>query len=126
MIDHQAEQAILELERRRQQALVDVDIDALNTLFDDDLLHVHSTGLVHTKAQLIDHIARKRGFVSIRRGPLTLSGSNDLAVLTGPIVNCIRAADGTEELMQGFVTQVLRRTPSGWKFMRFQLTVVHD
>ncbi len=126
MFDQQTELAILELEQRRQRALVDVDIDILRDLFDDDLLHVHSTGLVHTKPELLEHIARKRGFYAIQRGTLTLRGNDDMAILTGPIINQIRTADGKEEHMRGFVTQVLRRTLSGWKFLNFQLTVVRD
>ncbi|MVV51796.1 nuclear transport factor 2 family protein [Pseudomonas sp. PB120] len=126
MFDQHTEHAILALERRRQLALVAVDIDELNALFDDDLVHVHSTGLVHTKTQLIEHIGRKRGFVDVQRGDLSIRGSDDMAVLTGPIVNHLRTADGAQELMRGFVTQVLRRTASGWKFISFQLTVVRD
>ena len=48
-----------------------------------------------------------------------------MAVMTGPIVNHIRTAEGAEEVMRGFVTQVLRHTVAGWKFISFQLTVAH-
>ncbi|MBC2384648.1 nuclear transport factor 2 family protein [Pseudomonas sp. WS 5106] len=125
MLDQQTELDILALERRRQQALVAVDLEALDALFDDDLVHVHSTGLVHGKAELITHIGRKRGFVDVQRGPLQIRGDADMAVMTGPIVNHIRTAEGAEEVMRGFVTQVLRHTAAGWKFISFQLTVAH-
>ena len=42
--------AILEIERRRRAALVAVDLDELERLFAEDLIHVHSTGMTHTKA----------------------------------------------------------------------------
>lgn len=126
MLDPQDQQAILELEQRRQQALIAVDLDTLDTLFDDDLVHVHSTGLVHDKAQLLEHIAHKRGFAGIQRGALTLRGDAGLALLTGPIINRIRTGSGEEALMHGFVTQVLRHTASGWKFISFQLTVTQN
>lgn len=119
-------QAIFELERRRQKALVDVDLDTLHSLFDDELIHVHSTGLVHDKSQLMAHIARKRGFLAIERGPLHVQGTNALAVLSGPIINHLRGADGGEEQMHGFVTQVVHLTQEGWKFLHFQLTVIRE
>lgn len=123
MLDPQDEQAILELEQRRHLALIAVDLATLDMLFDDDLVHVHSTGLVHDKPQLLEHIAHKRGFAGIQRGALNIRGNAGLAVMTGPIINRIRTGDGQEALMHGFVTQTLRHTPSGWKFISFQLTV---
>lgn len=116
-------QHILDLEQRRQQALVAVDLATLDALFDDDLVHVHSVGLVHGKTELLAHIAQKRGFAAIERGELKLLGNDELAVLSGPIINHLRNRDGEITLMHGFVTQVLRRTAQGWRFTHFQLTL---
>ena len=102
-------QAIFELERRRQKALVDVDLDTLHSLFDDELIHVHSTGLVHDKSQLLAHIARKRGFLAIERGPLHVQGTAALAVLSGPIINHLRGADA----LNASGIRVMRDPPHG-------------
>ena len=47
----------------------------------------------------------------------------DVAVVTGPITNRMRAPGGGELSLSGEVTQVLRRTGSGeWTFISFQMT----
>jgi ketosteroid isomerase-like protein len=118
-----AKSAVLEAERRRQQALVAVDIAALDDLFADDLVHIHSTGLVHTKAQLLRHIEHRRAFVSVERGPLEIRINGNIAVMTGHMINRMRAQEGGHEVvLDGFVTQVLRDSSDGWKFINFQLT----
>lgn len=115
--------AILQAEQRRQQALVAVDLAELDRLFAEDLIHVHSTGLVHNKSQLLKHIDRKRGFISIQRGPLDVKIENNIAIVTGSITNHMHAKNGDGEIeLEGFVTQVLRRTGDGWQFINFQFT----
>lgn len=114
---------VLEAEQRRIEAVVAADMQGLDQLFADDLVHIHSTGLVHSKAQLLQHIDRKRGFLAIRRGLLRVRIEGNVAVMTGPITNLMRGAEGSEVIMRGFVTQILRRDSDGWKFTNFQLTV---
>ncbi len=119
--------AVLEAERRRQAALVAVDLAELDRLFADDLTHVHSTGMVHDKGQLMRHIDQKRAFISVTRGPLNVRIHGDVAVMTGPITNRMRSKDGSGEIvLEGFVTQVLRRSEEGWKFINFQLTPARE
>lgn len=118
---------ILDAERRRQEALVAVDIEALDALFADDLVHVHSVGLVHDKKALLEHIARRRGFVAIERGTLQIRIEGDIAVMTGRMLSRMHAMHGEGEvLMDGFVTQVLRRCGNDWKFINFQLTLKRE
>lgn len=114
---------ICETEQRRQAALISVDLDALDALFDDDLLHIHSTGLVHSKSELLQHIGRRRAFISVERGPLQVRLDGNIAVMTGRQVSRMRSTKGDEVLMDGFVTQVLRKSDAGWKFINFQLTL---
>ena len=67
---------------------------------------------------------RKRGFLAIERGPLHVRVDGDIAVMTGPIVNLMRAKPGGgESVMNGFATQVLRRYPDRWRFTNFQFTL---
>jgi len=119
--------AILEIERRRRAALVAVDLDELDRLFAEDLIHVHSTGMKHTKAELLRHIEQKRAFLAIDRGDLQIRVEGPIAVITGTMTNRMRSRDGKAEiLLHGFVTQVLRRNDEGWKFISFQLTPILD
>ena len=125
-LDMEIRSACLDLERRRQAALVAVDLKALDAMFADDLVHIHSVGLVHDKAELLAHIESKRGFAAIERGHLTVRVLNDdAAVMTGTITNHMRAPDGSMSEMRGMVTQIIRRADDGrWKFMHFQLTLL--
>ena len=119
--------AILEIERRRRAALVAVDLDELDRLFAEDLIHVHSTGMKHTKTELLRHIEQKRAFLAIDRGDLQIRVEGPIAVITGTMTNRMRSRDGKAEiLLHGFVTQVLRRNDEGWKFISFQLTPILD
>lgn len=114
---------IAALERRRQQALIAVDLDALGVLMAEDLIHVHSSGLVHDKAGLLRHVAVRGGFAAIERGPLSMRVEGDMAVMGGAVRNVGRAPDPQGVLvLQGYVTQVLRRTAGGWQFIHFQFT----
>jgi ketosteroid isomerase-like protein len=114
---------ILAAEQRRQQALIEVDLDTLDALFDDSLVHIHAPGLVHDKAQLLEHTATRRAYLEITRGSLNVRVFGDVAVVTGPITNRLRTADGGERTLAGVATQVLVRSPDlGWRFVSFQMT----
>lgn len=114
---------ILAAERRRQEALIAQDLDALDALFDDSLVHVHAPGEVHTKALLLEHVATRGVYLEITRGELAVRVVGDVAVVTGPVTNRMRASGGGERTLSGEVTQVLRRTGAGeWKFISFQMT----
>jgi ketosteroid isomerase-like protein len=111
------------VEERRRQALIDVDLDTLDELFDDTLVHIHAPGLVHDKAQLLEHTAARRAYLDITRGELVIRLIGDVAVVTGPITNRLRTADGGERTLAGVATQVLRRDErGGWRFVSFQMT----
>jgi ketosteroid isomerase-like protein len=111
------------VELRRQKALIDVDLETLDELFDDSLVHIHAPGLIHNKAQLLEHTATRRAYLEITRGELLTRVFGDVAVVTGPITNRLRTADGGERTLAGVATQVLRRGPEGdWRYVSFQMT----
>ena len=111
------------VEQRRQQALIDVDLDTLDELFDDTLVHIHAPGVTHNKAQLLEHTATRRAYLDITRGELVTRLIGDVAVVTGPITNRLRTADGGERTLAGVATQVLRRDERGdWRFVSFHMT----
>ncbi|MFJ3383187.1 MULTISPECIES: FAD-dependent monooxygenase [unclassified Curtobacterium] len=114
---------LLDVERRRQEALIAVDLDALDALFDDTLVHIHAPGLTHDKAQLLEHTATRRTYLEITRGDLDIRVVGDVAVVTGPITNRMRAPEGGERTLAGVATQVLVRDDEhGWRFVSFQMT----
>lgn len=114
---------ILAVETRRQNALIAGDLDALDELFDDSLIHIHAPGLVHTKPMLLEHVATRQAYLEITRQDLRVRIFGDVAVVTGGILNRMRAPQGGERIVDGVVTQVLHRGADGqWRFVSFQMT----
>ncbi len=114
---------VLAVEDRRRRALIDVDLDALDALFDDSLVHIHAPGVSMDKAQLLEHTATRRAYLAIDRGVLTVRVVGDVAVITGSITNRLRTAEGGERSLAGVATQVLHRGDDGaWRFLSFQMT----
>jgi ketosteroid isomerase-like protein len=49
-------QTIIDLDRKRMQAMAEKDIDTLNTLLADDLIYTHSSARLDTKQSLIGNM----------------------------------------------------------------------
>jgi len=49
-------QMIIDLDRKRMQAMAEKDIDTLNTLLGDDLVYTHSSARLDTKQSLIGNM----------------------------------------------------------------------
>lgn len=114
---------ILAVEERRQRALLDVDLETLESLYDETLVHIHAPGVAHTKAQLLEHVATRQAYLDMSRGELTIRLMGDVALMTGRLTNRLASEDGTERVVGGMVTQVLRRGEDGnWRFVSFQMT----
>jgi ketosteroid isomerase-like protein len=118
-----AEAEILALEQRRQQALIETDLETLDEIFDESLIHIHAPGVVHTKPMLLEHVAARQTYLEITRLDLRVRLFGDTAVMTGGIVNRMRAPQGGERTLDGVVTQVAHRGADGrWRFVSFQMT----
>lgn len=117
------EAEVLAVEQQRQNALINGDLTVLDEIFDDSLVHIHAPGLVHTKSLLLEHVATRQAYLGITRQDLQVRLFGEAAVLTGGIVNRMRAPEGGERVLEGVVTQVLHRGTDGkWRFVSFQMT----
>jgi hypothetical protein len=111
---------ILALEQRRHAALLDCDVDALGALFADDLTHVHTSGVVHTKQALLDYLKTRVRFLSIERHGVEIRVYENVAVMTGAMTSRMRDPQtGELATLHAFVTQVLRRLEGHWRFCAF-------
>jgi hypothetical protein len=118
------QEEILALERRRHAALIGGDIKALEALFADDLTHVHTSGVMHTKPQLLDYVLSRVHFISIDRQGLDVRLYENVAVMTGTMTSRMRNSQtGEEATLHSFVTQVLRRQEGQWRFCAFHACV---
>lgn len=119
--------SILKFEARRQQALISADICTLETLLADELIHIHSTGMVHDKAQFLHHITAMGGFVSIERPCPQVSFVGDMALVVGETHNTVRQIT-TGDIMtrHGYSTLVLKRGAADWQIVLSQMTPVKN
>jgi ketosteroid isomerase-like protein len=108
-------------EAERRRALVAKDTAALERLFGDDLVHVHTNGVVQNKPEVIHHGTKVLDYKEIRRGDLNTRVFGDVAVVTGDMTNVMVLPGGTEPTtVECFVTQVWRKEADGWKAISFQ------
>lgn len=116
------EARLRELEKKRGTALITRDQAALEDLFADDLVHIHTTGIQQNKSEIIDYAMRTLQFLSIARGDLKLRFyGNDVAVMTGSMSNTMKRDDNPDKIVssEALVTQVWVRSGSTWKQASF-------
>ena len=122
------ERTLLEREGERRDALVADDMDRLAALLEDDLVHVHTTGIVQGKAELLRHAGGFLRFLSVERGPLLIRALGpDAAMMTGSMTNTVRRRDRDERVtVQAYVTQVWARRDGVWRIASFHATRTTD
>jgi len=115
-----ATKEVLALEQARLDALNKSDLDAVKELMSERLVHIHATGAVEDRNQYIDGLrrlprkTRRDDDICVR-----LCG-NDVAILTGVIVNTLtRAGESVPEDVRLVVTQVAQRESGIWRFVSF-------
>ena len=116
------EQELIAREAERRRALVEDDMAALADLLDDELVHVHATGNVHGKPDVLNHAGNVLRFLDVARGPLRIrSLGPDAAVMTGPMTNTVRRRGHDDEsvVVEAFVTQVWLRRNAQWMLFSF-------
>lgn len=116
---------VLAFEATRQQALIGADPAVLAAILHDDLVHVHSSGQVHGKADFIAHVLRMGGFLAITRGALEMRAVGPGVLITGPTINRVRRVDSGEVVdLDGFGSVVAVPGPAGWQVLLSQITKV--
>jgi undecaprenyl pyrophosphate synthase len=113
-------EAVLDLERRRCEAIGGADFDALSEVLADDYLHVFGTGPTTDKSGYIKTI-KEGPRVPVRSG-LKVRLYGDTAVLTGDLVNNISYPGQETRIVHAFCTQVAVKRDGRWQFVSFQLT----
>jgi ketosteroid isomerase-like protein len=107
--------ALIELERRRGEALVRRDAVALETLWPSDLVHIHSTGTVMNKMQLMDYVMTTLQFLEVERSELKVQVLGHVAIMTGRMHTRMQRVDKPDPVSaDSWVTQVWVRHERGW------------
>jgi len=111
---------ILALEERRYAAMTTNDVHALEALFHDDLLYVHSTGVADTRASYLEALRTgKTRYKSAQRSDEHVRFAGDAALVTGRAKFEVEV-DGKHKSLNLAFLDVWTRTPAGWKFIAWQ------
>jgi hypothetical protein len=114
------EQAVIDAEARRCQAIADRDMVGLAALLSEDYLHVHGDGRIGDKADYIAGVERAPR-VPVRTN-LVVRLFGDVAVLTGDLLNTIDFQDRERLVIDTTATFVLHEIDGRWIFASGQLT----
>jgi hypothetical protein len=78
---------ILRLQQARTEAMLAKDEPALQKFLDDDLIHIHSSGRIDTKASFIDNLMKgKTGYKKISYNNVKVGIYGDSAIISGNAV----------------------------------------
>jgi hypothetical protein len=117
---------IIELDRRRMQAMGDKDIATLDTLLAEDLIYTHSSARVDTKQSLIANM--KSGatvYSSIEPSEVRAQDVGDAVVLTG--VAWVKVVSNGRQLDFGVrFTDAYAKRNGRWQMVVWQSTRLPD
>jgi hypothetical protein len=117
---------ILEVDRRRTDAMVSGDESGLEAHFTEDLTYAHTNGVLDTKATLIDRIRDGTyDYAAIEADDVLVKTVDDgAAVLTGRAILSVRTATGETVEVPIRFTSVYVRDGVQWKMTAWQSTRV--
>ena len=122
MIDENEVRAI---DKARREAMIRADVAQLSELFADDMMWIHATARVDTKASLLESIGLgKVRYLAIDCHGETLRVINDLAFLSGVAVMKAEIGGAVRDIENRY-TIVWQLVDDTWKVVNWQSTPVH-
>ena len=111
---------ILALEDKRVEAMVKGDLQALDDILADDLIYIHTTARIDTKASFIDSIKSGRlNYKSMDSSEVKVRQYGDTAVVTGHFK--VHVGDNKFEAK---FTDVYAKRDNAWQMVSWQSTRV--
>src|SRR6185312_4806779 len=115
-------QTVIDLDRKRMQAMAAKDVATLEALIADDLVYTHSTARVDTKRSLIDNMTSgKTVYTAVEPSNLKAQDLGDTVVLTGECQIKV-TANGTPNAFGVRFTDVYARRDGRWQMVTWQST----
>lgn len=109
------EKTLLDLEHMRCDALLANDAEALDAIYTDDFVYVHSSGRVEGRADYLATLAKgENPFLAFRHSGLTAAPLSDAGLLTGTV-----EIDRKNGQVVFLFVEVWVRRPDGWQ-LKFQ------
>ena len=117
-------ETVLDLDRIRRDAMTKADVATLGELFADDMVWIHATARVDTKAGLLDAIGSgSTKYLSIDVTDETVRDFGDVALVGGIAAMTAEIKGETRELRNRF-TIVWARRGASWQVVNWQSTSV--
>ena len=115
-------ETVIDIDRKRMQAMAAKDIAALESLLGDDLLYTHSSAHTDTKKSLIGGIASGSAvYTSVEPSEVKAQDLGDAVVLTG-IAQIRGVSNGTPIAFGVRFTDVYARRNGRWQMVTWQST----
>jgi ketosteroid isomerase-like protein len=117
---------LLELEKQRYQAMVNVDLELLDSMLDDDLIFTHASSKLDTKESFLESL--KSGtlvYKAIDIGDVEIRMHDFAGVVTGESHLDIHVRGEDRKLQLRFTTVWLKKS-DGWKVVAYQSTRAGD
>jgi ketosteroid isomerase-like protein len=115
-------QAIIDLDRKRMQAMAAKDVGTLEAVLADDLIYTHSSARLDTKRSLIDAmVSGKTVYTGVEPSDVKAQDLGDTVVLTG-VAQIKVTANGTANAFGVRFTDVYARRDGRWQMVTWQST----
>jgi len=116
------EQTVIDLDRKRMQAMAAKDVATLEALIADDLVYTHSSARLDTKRSLIDNMtAGKTVYTGVEPSNVKAQDFGDTVVLTGECQIKVTVG-GTPNAFGVRFTDVYARRNGRWQMVTWQST----
>lgn len=118
------EAALCALDDERIRATLAADIKALSSVYADDLVYVHASGVEDSRASLLANLqAGKTQYLGLRREEQRVRVFGDAAVMHGAFTAEV-IMNGVERRFPASFTSVWVRTEGSWRMKAWQATSV--
>jgi ketosteroid isomerase-like protein len=115
-------QMIVDLDRKRMQAMAAKDVATLDAVLADDLIYTHSSARLDTKQSLIGAmVSGTTVYTGVEPSDVKAQDLGDAVVLTG-IAQIKVVSNGTPNAFSVRFTDVYARRNGGWQMVAWQST----
>jgi ketosteroid isomerase-like protein len=115
--------AIVAAERALYQAMIDVDLAALEKILSPDLVYIHSTAVAEGKADYLKRVAERHyDYKSITSRGVTTRIRRDLAIMHGTLDMLVATGGGPELMIHLLFVLVWTKRDGAWKLSLRQST----
>ena len=115
-------QTVIDLDKKRMQAMAAKDVATLEALIADDLIYTHSSARLDTKRSLIDNMTSgKTVYTGVEPSNVKAQDLGDAVVLTGECQIKVTTG-GTPNAFGVRFTDVYARRNGSWQMVTWQST----